>query len=188
MAQEIEIEYKVLLSKEKYDELESKLPFPNHSITQINYYFETNNFQLKKHKSALRIREKNNKFTLTLKQPHENGILETHDPLSKDEFLSWINNKPIPKPSIGQQLQKLTINEYDLHYYGSLKTERKIFEQDDVLYMLDKSFYNGIIDYELEIEANSREVGYHAFRNLLEKFNIKVKRPITKIERFFNSL
>ena len=188
MAQEIEIEFKVLLSKEEFRLLETTLPFPNHSTLQTNYYFETRSFDLKDRKSALRIREKNETYTLTLKQPHLEGILETHDPLNKLEFLNWMDNKPMIKPSVSRQLEELKIDVGDLYYYGALKTERKTFKQDSVLYVLDKSYYNGKTDYELEIEADSKESGNQVFNKILADFHIEAKEPITKIERFFASL
>src|SRR5690625_3099304 len=96
MAQEIEIEYKVLLTKKEFEKIASSLPFSANSVTQVNHYFETNQFNFKKQQSALRIREKNNKYTLTLKQPHEEGILETHDQLTEEEYNHWINGNPTP--------------------------------------------------------------------------------------------
>ncbi|WP_212685903.1 CYTH domain-containing protein, partial [Salmonella enterica] len=83
MAQEIEIEFKNLLTEEEYLKLLSNLPFPKYSQTQTNYYFETEDFSLKAHGSALRIREKNGNYTLTLKETHELGLLETHDALTE---------------------------------------------------------------------------------------------------------
>lgn len=188
MVQEIEIEYKVLLTKEEYERLASNLPFPTHSLDQTNYYFETENFDFKKYHSALRIREKNQEYTLTFKQPHQDGILETHDQLREKEFVSWINEKPISKPNVAKQLDELNFIIDRVRYFGSLKTKRKTFMSDDIIYVLDESFYNGKVDYELEIEAPSRQIGSIVFTNLLKKHNISPKEPITKIERFFNTL
>lgn len=188
MAQEIEIEYKALLTKEQFDRLATALPFPAAASTQTNYYFETKQFDLKKQNSALRIRKKDNAYALTLKQPHTEGILETHDSLSEKEFLSWMNGKPFSAFHVGNKLEKMGINANSLLYYGLLTTERRSFKSDHIEYVLDESKYNGTIDYELEIEAPSKEIGEAAFEQLLAQFNIEPKEPITKIERFFNTL
>lgn len=187
MSQEIEIEYKVLLTKEQFDNLNNKLPFPKEPITQINHYFETNNFELKDARSALRIRQKGNQYVLTLKEPFEDAILETHDALTEAEFLKWINGTPIKKSNTTKQLEQLGIQAEALNYYGSLKTDRKSYTENEVIYVLDKSYYNDIIDYELEIEAPSHEIGIAVIQSLIKQFEISEINNITKIERFFNS-
>lgn len=186
--QEIEIEYKVLLSKEQYELLATSLPFPKTPITQVNHYFETEDFALKAQLSALRIREKEGKYFLTLKEVQEEGILETHDELNKEEFMSWLNGQPRPKEHTAKRLERLKIDIVKLKYFGSLTTERKTFSKDNLHYFLDKSIYHDKVDYELEIEAPNKEVGLQVFESILEKYQIEKKKPITKIERFFTSL
>jgi|SRR5690625_3321611 len=187
MSQQIEIEYKTMLTKKEFIQLLNNLPFPRQPITQINHYFETEQFDLKRHRSALRIREKGQHYTLTLKQPHEKGILETNDSLTDEEANSWLRGKPIPQKNIMKQLHKIGIAEDKLRYYGSLKTERYTFEKDGIYYMLDKSFYNDKIDYELEIEAPSKNKGIKALYKLLREQHIEERTAITKIERFFQT-
>ena len=188
MAQEIEIEYKTLLTKQEYTSFLHALPFPKDAIIQTNYYFETKNFALKDHRSALRIRKHADNFTLTLKEPHHEGILETHDQLTQSEFEQWITNHPVPKENVLTQLTALDISITELIYCGSLQTERREFIKGGVTYVLDKSIYNHVTDYELEIEAPSKKQGQVALQNLLEQFPVKKQQSITKIERFFNSL
>lgn len=188
MKQEIEIEFKMMLNKNEYDHLLRKLPFPNSAIAQTNYYFETNDFLLKQKMCALRIRVKNNTNTLTLKQPHESGILETHEKLTNEQVNDWINNKPNLSKQMKKHLKMLAIPINRLHFYGSLMTERRQFVQNNIVYVLDKSFYNNVTDFELEIEAPSKTLGKQAFHSLLDDFNIDDKKTVPKIKRFFNTL
>lgn len=188
MTQEIEIEYKVLLTKNEYETIASSLPFSTNSVIQVNYYFETKQFDFKKQHSALRIREKNNQYTLTLKQPHKDGILETHDKLTEEEFNNWMNGNPPPTVHVGKQLKNMGIKVERINYFGSLTTKRRSFKLEDILYVLDESTYNGKVDYELEIEAPSKEKGLNVFNKIIQDFHISPKEPITKIERFFYSL
>lgn len=188
MTQEIEIEYKTLLTKDNYETLSQNLFCKVDPVVQTNYYFETNNFALKKHFSALRIREKNGAYTLTLKEPHPEGILETHDQLSTDEWQQWLEGNAVSKPNISKQLAAIGITENNLIYYGALKTTRQSFTQDDILYVLDKSIYNDITDYELEIEAPTKQKGEQALQDMVEKYHIMNQQSITKIERFFTTL
>ncbi|HLQ82887.1 MAG TPA: CYTH domain-containing protein [Pseudogracilibacillus sp.] len=188
MEQEIEIEFKVLLSKEKFNQILNSLNFPAKPFTQINYYFETSDLKLKKYHSALRIRKKNSNYIVTLKEPHPQGILETHDRISESEFNDAINHNHLVAPNCFKQLDKMNIKIDEISYMGSLKTERYEYTDNDLIYVLDKSFYNQQIDYELEIEAPSKNIGLAKFNELIAKFNIEEVPPITKIERFFNSL
>lgn len=188
MSQEIEIEFKTLLTKAEFETLLHALPFPEEAITQTNYYFETDDLAFKKQHSALRIRKKADKYTLTLKEPHAEGILETHDHLSANEFERWINNEPVPKDNVAKQLAALGLKESDLRYYGALQTARRTFTRNQIIYVLDKSTYNNITDYELEIEAPSKTIGQQALQDILTQYPVSKQQSITKIERFFSTL
>lgn len=187
MSQEIEIEFKSMLTKEEFYLLRQQLPFPERPIIQVNHYFETKQFSLKKYKSALRIREKEAQYRLTLKEPYGENILETHDRLTKSEATNWLTGRPSKQSNVSRRLQSLGIDEANLHYYGSLTTERYIYTNSAIDYMLDKSSYHGINDYELEIEATSREKGLQALQDLLSKFNIVERKAKPKIARFFEA-
>ncbi|SEQ44288.1 Uncharacterized protein YjbK [Virgibacillus subterraneus] len=187
MAQEIEIEYKNLLTKDEFERILYSLPFPNGAQTQTNHYFETADFSLKKNGCALRIREKNNTFTLTLKEPHDTGLLETHDTLTKPEAVQWINGEFVAKEYTSKQLENKGIYLDDLKYFGSLTTKRRELNYQDVLLVLDYSSYGDTSDYELEIEATSEEIGLKMMQDILEKFNIKQRQTPNKIQRFFSS-
>jgi len=186
--QEIEIEYKNLLTREEFTYLLESFPFPERSQRQVNYYFETKDLSLSKKKCALRIREKNAAYKLTLKQPHREGILETTDRLTKEEAFSWIEGEVIPKQHTTFQLKQLSISPSDLTYFGSLITERREVKYRDVLLILDYSTYNNNVDYELEIEAPNHEIGLIILDKLINKYNIQRKHTPNKIQRFFSTL
>src|SRR5699024_3717443 len=187
MSQEIEIEFKTMLREDEFIQLRNTLPFPEQAVIQINHYFETAHFALKDKKAALRIREKEGRYTLTLKEPHELGLLETHDTLSSRDAHEWLQNRAVPQTHTRKQLQQLGINESDLRYYGALTTERYELHEASIDYMLDKSIYHGIIDYELEIEASSKEAGIQALHKLLDETKIVERKADAKIARFFNA-
>lgn len=185
--QEIEIELKTMLTKEEFERLNELLPFPKIAIQQINHYFETENFSLKEKQSALRIRQIDNEYVLTLKEPHKLGILETHDILTEGMFHDWVEGRRFEGSNVVKRLNSLNIKLNDLQYYGSLTTERKTFIQDQVSYMLDYSYYHGQSDYELEIEASTKAEATLAMKEILEQFHIVEKKAIPKIARFFLS-
>lgn len=188
MSQQIEIEYNALLTEQQYNRLNDTLPFPNEAITQVNHYFETEDFQLKTKRSAIRIREKANEYILTLKEPYEDAILETNTILTERQFRHWIDGKRTAGANVLKQLKALDVHPEALHYYGSLTTERKQFIQNNITYVLDKSFYNGKVDFELEIEAPSHEQGMDTITTLLNKYEIAALNETPKIKRFFMTL
>ncbi|WP_226037644.1 CYTH domain-containing protein [Aquibacillus saliphilus] len=189
MSQEIEIEFKNLLTKDEYDKLRLFFELENvEPVIQTNHYFETSDFRLKDKGAALRIREKNNLWQLTLKEPHPEGLLETHDTLTTTEATSWINGVIIPKPTVAKQLNQLGIDFAGLNYGGTLKTYRleTLYKQTTIV--LDYSTYNNQSDYELEIEATEKAIGERVFHELLENHDIPKKETPNKIKRFYSSL
>ena len=188
MAQELEIEFKNLLTKDEYEFLLNRLPFPSVGRKQINYYFETPDYKLRKHGSALRIREKEGKYQLTLKQPFQDGLLETHDSLTKEEVIDWLNGNPVSKEATTKQLKQMDITVNELQYYGSLTTIRREYKDNGLIYVLDYSSYHDVEDYELEIEAMDKESGIKALETILSTWEITKKDTPNKIARFFQKL
>ncbi len=188
MKQEIEIEYKNLLTKEEFKLLLFELGFPKNGVVQENFYFETPDFHLMKQRAALRIRKKSDKYVLTLKEPHPEGLLETHDLLTAREANAWLTGKPVAKEHTDRQLESLQIKVKDLQLFGSLWTERREISYRNALLVLDFSEYHDTFDYELELEAKSQAEGLAEFETLLNKYNIPRRKTPNKIERFFQSI
>ncbi|QDP39799.1 CYTH domain-containing protein [Radiobacillus deserti] len=189
MAREIEIEFKNLLTKVEYDKLTTYLPLQSSThFRQINHYFETSDFSLKNKGAALRIREKESGYVLTLKQPHPDGLLETHDKLSEEEAMRWLNNQPFETEFVGKQLKECNISIEKLRYGGALITDRTELVYHNTLVVLDHSSYNGKEDYELELEATNWELGNQVFQEILEACSIAKRAPISKIQRFYDTL
>ena len=90
MEENLEIEFKILLDKKVYDQIINDYSIDT-SYTQTNYYLM--HPILTKLKYSLRIREKNNQYELTLKQPQTTGSLETNLIINKDAKDKILNNK-----------------------------------------------------------------------------------------------
>lgn len=188
MDQEIEIEFKNLLTEKEYQQVYHYLPFKSVELMeQTNYYFETDDMKLKQHGAALRIRYKNGKCTLTLKEPHKEGLLETHETLTEEEANLWIQNKMIEKPHVSKQLQGLGVSIDSLQYLGSLTTRRKEVNYEGTTVVLDHSLYYDQEDYELEVEASSKDDGKKVIREILKACNIPERKTDNKIKRFYNA-
>jgi len=186
MSQEIEIEFKNLLSEDEYERLTTELPFDtDERFTQTNYYFETDDFDLKERGCALRIRKKKDSWTATLKEPHVDGLLETHDTLTEEEVRLWMNDEPAPAPNISLRLQNMGLSFSEVQFKGALITERMEISYRDTLLVLDRSHYNQQTDYELELEAEEKTLGERVFTDLLEEYQIPKRETPNKIQRFF---
>jgi uncharacterized protein YjbK len=189
MPQEIEIEFKNLLTEAEFNKLYEVFNMKNvPEIQQVNHYFETKDFQLKQHGAALRIREKNGKYQSTLKQPQGEGLLETYDFLTEQEANSWLQGYITLGPEISKQLQELGISTAELIYGGSLETVRREQSYNDTIIVLDRSKYSDVTDYELELEAQSYAHGEHVFNTILTENGIAKRKTPNKIQRFYDSL
>ncbi|PEY36319.1 CYTH domain-containing protein [Bacillus cereus] len=184
MTQEIEIEFKNMVTEEEFQALCSA--FSVTSFTkQVNHYFETPHFALKAAGSALRIRHKGGAYTLTLKQPAEIGLLETHQPVTEEEAKRMLETNQLITGSVLDQLHTLQIPDSTLSYMGSLTTERAETTYKDGTLVFDHSFYYNHDDYELEYEVQDEAAGKTNFLNLLNKYHIPVRHTKNKVQRFF---
>lgn len=186
MTQEIEIEFKNLLSKSEFLQLKSFFSLSTSDFfKQANHYIDTETFILKETLQALRIREKNGNFELTLKQPAKIGLLETNQPISKQEFEQFIESDILPDGQIKSILMQQQINVDALTYFGTLTTHRAEKEYKDGLIVLDHSSYLNTEDYELEYEVSNKDIGKKHFDELLKLLGIPVRKTNNKVVRFY---
>lgn len=188
MYQEIEIEFKNLLTQAEFELLMKKFNVtPKDFISQENYYFDTVNFSLKAKQSALRIRKKQDKYIFTLKQPHEQGLLETHQLLTEDQAFTFLNSDAIKMVdgNVKDAIALMGINPDDLQYLGVLKTDRIEIKDSENIIVLDHSFYLNQDDYELEYEVKDPVTGKEKFLEILKQNNIPLRTTNNKIQRFF---
>ncbi|MBM7659739.1 uncharacterized protein YjbK [Bacillus mesophilus] len=186
MNQEIEIEFKNLVTKEEFEGLLKEFSISNHQfILQQNHYFDTTSFSLKDHKAALRIRYKNNSYTLTLKQTINKGILETHQDLSENEAQSMLQGGLLIQGDIRTLIDDLNIDSKEIQYLGTLETNRAETNYLNGTLVFDHSHYLNKNDYEIEYEVTDYEKGLQNFNHLLQKHQIDIRETNNKIQRFF---
>ncbi len=188
MTKELEIEFKNMLTKEEYNRLlEDFTHFHNGPITQHNHYFDTADFQLKKHHSALRIRQKNGRFECTLKIPAPVGYYEITDSLTEEQANAMLELDFFEADEVAVALETLNVSITKLKSIGTLTTHRVEFDYLDGLLVLDHSEYNDREDFEMEFEVSDAERGHEQFLNLLKEKKIPQRPTNKKIERFMNS-
>ncbi|MCC5895133.1 MAG: CYTH domain-containing protein [Alkalibacterium sp.] len=191
MNQEIEIEFKNLLTEEEYDVLSSTYFLKSaESFTQKNIYYDTESYDLKNRSCALRIRVKEESAEFTLKSPFEGHHKELNIPLTIEEAERLISMEAIMPP---EQIKAFLKNEYELdvttvNKLTELVTQRIEKEYKECLLVLDKSWYNDTVDYELEIESPSIEQGSSLFDSLLRTHSIPKRHTPNKIARAHRAL
>ncbi|MHC0036684.1 CYTH domain-containing protein [Pseudoneobacillus sp. C159] len=186
MSQELEIEFKNLLTKLEYEKIKTHFQLDNSQfLLQVNHYFDTPTFSLKEKHSALRIRKKADDFELTLKQPASVGLLETNQILTAEQAHLAITENIIPDGEIIQLIHSLKIDSNTLRFFGTLSTIRAEWEYRSGLLVLDRSYYLNTEDYELEYEVIDFEEGQKNFIELLSSMEIPVRKTENKIKRFY---
>lgn len=136
-----ELEKKLLLTEDEYNYLMEHLGFEGSLIqkpitTQINYYFDTDDFSMDRQNTTCRIRFKNGKYKATMKKHSSDGDQSTETEM---EIRNGLKNNAFT--DMGLKLQ------------GELITERCIILQDGICEVaLDKNKYLGCTDFELEVE------------------------------------
>lgn len=173
MNSNIEIEAKVLLSEEQYDALVNYLGLEKYRrLKQINYYIDSKDQILRDNEIALRIREKDD-FELTFKAPMSEGLLEKNQIISWKDYEKYQTKGLFPAGEIKDFLETLGFKTNELIVLATLETDRINYQIEDCTLCLDKSTYNGKIDYELEMEAPSMKRAEALIDKILKEVGIK---------------
>ncbi len=173
MSNNIEIEAKVLITKEQYELLIRKLSDRHFEhFVQTNYYIDSETGTLHNFGFVMRIRKKDI-YTLTLKTPLAEGLLEKNQVISKEDYSALASKKAFPEGEIKRFLELLGIDVSTLLIRTSLTTDRIELDYADGVLCLDKSTYNNQIDYEIELEETSMENAKNTIIELCEKMGIK---------------
>ena len=185
---EIEKEFKNLLTKEQYDALvnDYKEVFTK-DVTQTNSYYDYEGL-LQEHKMALRIRIVEGKETgeITLKIPQSSlEVLEYTEVLLVDILNAYNHDKQFTLPnSLQEALEDKGITIQTVNQTALLTTHRLegALSENEWL-VLDESHYNGKVDFEMEMEVRSLELGESVFLGILAKYNIIRCQSESKIKR-----
>ncbi|WP_326717480.1 CYTH domain-containing protein [Vagococcus jeotgali] len=188
MSQEVEIEFKNMLTEKEYQQLNNSLFASSKSFTQTNYYFDTPSEALKQAGMGLRLRKLKDKNECTLKVPTDNphSYLELTDNLTDEQMKDSLENLSIPSASeAAKYLRSKDIDPTALDFIGDITTIRKeVNLQDTQLLVLDESqFQDGIVDYELEMEVSDISNSEELFNSLLREHGITHRPSKKKVAR-----
>ena len=173
MSNNIEIEAKVILSRQDYkkvfDTLKTKI---TDTHTQTNFYIDSQDRALKKNDIALRIREYNRTYVLTCKTPLSEGLLEKNQELSEKVALEMINLNRFPSGGIQDFLELLDIDVSNLEVLASLTTRRNELSIDSSKISLDENTYGNKVDYEIEVEDSAMKLAEDRIEEILKPLGI----------------
>ncbi len=159
----IEYEERVIISFEQYRKVLAYYvaKYPDYRILDIeNTYFDDEQLSLKNSHKVLRLRKTNGEYELTLKVKGEDGDLEINE-----------------TPTSHKEIDKALNNEFDKYKpIAKLATSRIEIDIDDYLFVLDMNKYNGIIDYNIEIEASSKEKALSIIMDICKSFDLEYKK------------
>ena len=191
MAEQIEIEFKNLLTEKEFEHILAAHQISDEQfVKQKNHYFDTPDFDLKENACALRIREKSGRYEMTLKEPLPTGqgLLETNIELDRQTANALLSDSSTLNKEIHDKLILLGIDPGRLFCFGTLTTARAEIPYEGGLLVFDKSTYFTITDYELEYETSHYEEGKRIFEELLKKANIPARKTDNKVRRFFTEM
>ena len=185
---EIEKEFKNILTKEQYEAIASDYQSVfTKDVTQTNSYYDYEGL-LQEHKMALRIRIVEGKETgeITLKIPQSSlEVLEYTEVLPVDILNAYNHDKQFTLPtSLQEALEDKGITIQTVNQTALLTTHRLegALSENEWL-VLDESHYNGKVDFEMEMEVRSLELGEPVFLGVLAKYNIVRRQAESKIKR-----
>lgn len=180
MNQQIEKEYKVLLTKKQYDYFIHDLYPHIEPIIQKNIYYDTKDEFLSKNKIALRIRHIGDKKIVTLKYYHNQDLME----LEKEVHC----NDPFTEDfSVREILKQFNINQ-PLYPNVSITTYRTLIKGEYAEIAIDKNIFDDkSIDYEIEYEVKQPHNDLEVFQSILNQIQIQFKENSdSKIKRALN--
>ena len=180
--EQLEIEFKILLTKEMYQKI--KNDFKNQikeTYSQTNYYLM--HPILDQLQYSLRIRKKKNSYELTLKRPSSSGLKEMNIQIDETIKNKIFHHQPVDN-EIFTILKDINIAYQDLNCQHYLKTIRSDIELKEGILSLDDNEYNGVKDYEMELEVLNKEEGYQKWLSILKHYHLSYKKNCdSKIKR-----
>lgn len=190
MTQQLEIEFKNLLTKQQYEHLLQEFSIQENAIhRQTNHYFDTPSQAIKKRQSGLRIRQIDNYYECTLKEKSaEHTHIETTDVLTAEQAQQMLEGQGFYAQEVAKKLTLYHIPLNELAVFGSLTTDRVEIPYKDGLLVFDHSFYLQCDDYEVEYESKDATKGNVIFNDFLQQYHIEKKVTEKKIARFMKAL
>ena len=192
---EKELEERAIIDKNQYVAIEQfiKEKYPDYILLHLkNRYFDDAKKTIKSIKNMLRIRSIKGKnyreFTYKVKGDDED--IEYNQLLSYYQFNKIIFSSRYPTGEVLEKLKSDNVDISSLKSLVELRTRRMEVKLKDYTIVLDANEYNGVVDYDIEIESIiSKNHAKTLLLQFCEQFNIEYKNDYpTKSNRAFRSI
>lgn len=177
----VEIEFKTSISKEKYLELLKHFDLEDNIFKQTNYYFDTNELELNNKQMVLRIRQKDNRFKVTLKNQSGNNSFENHVLLKEQQAKQMIKEGFNTKDFFDEI-------DYFVTFKSSLDNYRVSTPYKEGVLFLDKCDYSDVVEFEVEYEVAEYDTGKKIFDDFLAENNIEFVKTKRKSQRALSKI
>lgn len=179
---DFEQEIKFFLDQETFEKIYHNFVSEKNPKRQVNYYF--NPEPLVKDKSTtIRIREKDGRYTLTVKEKKADAkdlSTEKSATISKDEFEKIMADGFLKVDAYLKNSLK-----GEVPYLGSLETIRDEVKYKNIALAFDKSSYFNKVDFEIEMEGPQNNIS--ELRKTLGLDELK-PNDLSKFGRFLRAL
>ena len=183
----MEYEARVMIDEQQYEKIKEDYinKYFYHSIINENYYYDLSPLYLIHNHMVLRKRICGDKQEFTLKIKGEKGDIE----ITNEVNTTSLDINDLISDGIKSELDKNNIDYKKLKNIAYLKTERVEIPFDEYLFVIDKNYFNDKIDFNLEVESNSRKLAKKYLSVINKKYGInddkkyysKSKRAILKL-------
>lgn len=189
----MEYEARVMINEEQYFNIKNhylETHYPKEELINENYYFDTEDLKLSNSHKVLRMRKINDqKYELTLKIQEEKGCLEINHPLTSMEKDELLEHGAISSKEIKDKLLSIGIDPSSVRYITNLKTERLEIKINKGLLVIDKNYFRGKIDYNIEVESDSENHAESLLLSIIEPFGVTYEKDyINKARRAIYNL
>ena len=146
-------------------------------FTNFNTYFDCEDLFLTNNHMVLRTRRiGDNEYELTLKIKGDKGDIEYNTSLTSNQYEEMKRSATIPDSIVKDKLLENNIDLDKLQYITDLKTDRLEVYSNNHIIVIDKNYYRNRVDYNVEVESNSKESAISVLNDTFSSFGVTYKK------------
>ena len=176
----MEYEARAMISENQYRDIYAYFSNANqkkNEFINLNTYFDYDDLFLTNHHMVLRTRKiDENNYELTLKIKGDNGDEEFNHLLSKKEYGKMKDDVSIPNSIVLDKLKENNIDISKLKFITDLRTDRLEVYYNNCIVVIDKNYYRNRVDYNVEVESNSKDAAISLLNQYFNQFGVTYKK------------
>ena len=176
----MEYEARSMVSEKQYQEILAhflKSKEDKKQFTNFNTYFDYKDLFLTNNHMVLRTRQiDESEYELTLKIKGENGDMECNTSLTSKQYDEMRKNTAIPDSIVKEKLLENNIDLNKLKLITDLKTDRLEVYYKNYIVVIDKNYFRNRVDYNVEVESNSKESAISLLNQTFSPFGVTYKK------------